>query len=110
MHPELLQFYDYEKNEGIDPRTISYGLEKKVWWKCPEGHSYEQPFHAKSSGAGCPICLHQQVAKDNCLAVLYPEMAKEWHSTKNGKLTPYDVMPQSYKEVWWLCSHDHEFL
>ena len=60
MHPELLLFYDYEKNEGIDPRTISYGLEKKVWWKCPEGHSYEQPFHAKSSGAGCPyVCINK---------------------------------------------------
>lgn len=110
VHPELLQFYDYKKNEGIDPRTISYGSETKAWWKCPEGHSYEQPFHAKSSGAGCPICLHQQVAKDNCLAVLYPEIAKEWHPTKNDRLTAYDVMPQSHKEVWWLCLHGHEFL
>ncbi|PEE35651.1 zinc-ribbon domain-containing protein [Bacillus pseudomycoides] len=28
---------------------------------------------------------------DNSLAKRNPELAKQWHETKNGKLTPFDV-------------------
>lgn len=38
------------------------------------------------------------------LAVLHPELAKLWHHSRNGNLTPYDVTPGSNKIVWWLCS------
>ena len=30
----------------------------------------------------------QKVVKSNCLATLNPELAKEWHPTKNNRLTP----------------------
>lgn len=109
VHPELVQFWDYEKNDGVDPKVISYGSGTKVWWRCPEGHSYLQKVNAKSGGAGCTICSHQQVDAVNCLATLYPEIAKEWHPTKNGSLTPGDVMPQSHKDIWWLCPYGHEY-
>ena len=35
-------------------------------------------------------------------------MAKEWHPTKNGNLTPKDVLPKSGKKVWWRCTNDHD--
>ena len=35
---------------------------------------------------------------------LYPEIAKEWHPTKNGKLTPDLFVPGSGEVVWWRCS------
>ena len=38
-----------------------------------------------------------------------PEMAKEWHPTKNGSLTPADLTPGSNKKVWWLCTKGHEW-
>ncbi len=28
-------------------------------------------------------------------------LVKEWHPTKNGKLTPHDVTPFSDMVVWW---------
>lgn len=43
--------------------------------------------------------------KENSLAVLYPDIAKEWHPTKNGNLTSYDVTSKSDKRVWWLCTN-----
>jgi len=43
------------------------------------------------------------------LAYLYPELAKEWHPTKNGSLTPNGVTKGSNKKVWWRCSKDHEW-
>jgi hypothetical protein len=40
-----------------------------------------------------------------------PEVASEWHSAKNGELTPNDVSPASGKKVWWQRSVDpsHEW-
>ncbi len=33
----------------------------------------------------------------------FPDIAKQWHPTKNGTLTPYDVISSSRTKVWWLC-------
>ena len=40
-----------------------------------------------------------------------PELAKEWHPTKNGDLNPEKVGPGSNKKVWWKCEKggDHEW-
>jgi hypothetical protein len=37
-----------------------------------------------------------------------PILLKEWHPTKNGKLTPKDVYPGSGLKVWWLCSKNNK--
>ena len=42
----------------------------------------------------------------NDLATLYPELAKEWHPTKNGVLTPNNIACGSNKKVWWLLLYD----
>ena len=34
----------------------------------------------------------------------FPEIAKEWHNTKNGDLTPLNVSYGSEKMVWWICA------
>ena len=38
---------------------------------------------------------------------LRPDLAKEWHPTKNGSLGPRDVTLSSTREVWWLCENGH---
>ena len=58
---------------------------------------------------GCPYCAGQRVGKDNNLAVKYPDLAREWHPTRNAKLRPTDVTPGSNRKVWWRCSHGHEW-
>lgn len=35
-----INYWDYEKNTDISPEEITLGSEKKVWWKCPLGHSF----------------------------------------------------------------------
>ena len=46
---------------------------------------------------------------DNCLETVNPRLAREWHPTKNGTLTPGDVAPYSNRKVWWKCKKDHEW-
>lgn len=108
-NPEVLTFWDYEKNVDIKPEIVLAGSDKKVWWKCEKGHSFPMRIAAKTSGSGCPICSHQKVSEGTCLATVNPEIAKEWHPTKNGELTPYDVLPSSHRKVWWLCPYGHEY-
>ena len=37
------------------------------------------------------------------------ELAKEWHPTANGTLTPQQVTIGSGKKVWWLCPRGHSY-
>ena len=40
-----------------------------------------------------------------------PEIASQWHPSRNGKLTAADVVWDSKRAVWWLadcCGHEWE--
>ncbi|WP_255261530.1 zinc-ribbon domain-containing protein [Bacillus pseudomycoides] len=109
-HPELLKEWHLSKNIAVDFSTISFGSERKVWWKCKKGHEWETSVYSRTrKNTGCPYCSGRNATIDNCLAYIYPEIAKEWHPTKNGTLTPYDVTPKSGKRVWWVCEKGHEW-
>ena len=43
------------------------------------------------------------------LEVANPELAAEWHPTKNGDLIPRNVTPGSHRMAWWLCPKGHEW-
>jgi TusA-related sulfurtransferase len=90
------------------------GSNKKLKWKCLKkdcNRDFECTWHNIIRNRGCGKCRGRQVDISNCLATKYPELAKEWHPTKNGNLTPYDVTSGSNKKVWWLCSKNpkHEW-
>lgn len=48
--------------------------------------------------------------KEHSLKARYPELAKEWHPSKNGLLEPDMVAPNTNKLVWWLGKCGHEWL
>ncbi len=46
------------------------------------------------------------MAKSSALSNLFavnPELAKQWHPTRNGDLQPDAVRAKSNKKVWWRC-------
>ena len=114
VNPKLSKEWHPTKNNNLTPYDVSSGTSRKVWWKCDKGvdHEWESRVSSRSDGTGCPICRGLKVVLSNCLATLDPEVAKEWHPTKNGDLTPYDVSVSSGKKVWWKCDKgdDHEWL
>ena len=55
-HPELANEWDYEENGELLPQHVSYGMGKKVGWKCSLGHKYKATILHRSSGTNCPIC------------------------------------------------------
>jgi len=103
---DLLALWNFELNLDISPYSVTCGLAKKVWWKCEKcKDTYPMAINKKAHGRGCSICAGYYVTKSNSFGGKYPELAKEWHPTKNGELTPYDVSYGSGKKVWWKCRH-----
>ena len=86
VHPELVLEWS-EKNLPLTPDDITFGSNKKVWWKGTCGHEWQTSIKARSNGEKCPICSGARViAGINDLATLEPLLAKQW-SEKN-KIKP----------------------
>lgn len=88
------------------------GNNEKLLWKCNIcNETFDASWNEISTGNGCPYCSGKRISLSNCLATVNPELAKEWHPTKNGKLTPYDVTCGMTIKVWWLCLNNpnHEW-
>jgi len=102
------------KNGKLKASDIIAGSSRRVWWQCPQGsdHAWHEIVSAlTSSMQGCPFCAGKRVSKTNSIAARFPEVAKEWHKEKNGKLLPTQLVGGSHQVVWWQCrrSVDHEW-
>ncbi|MBE6663351.1 MAG: hypothetical protein E7602_02475 [Ruminococcaceae bacterium] len=56
VNPALAKEWDYEKNE-LTPNDVTIGSGKKIWWKCPKGHSYQASVMHRGHGTNCPVCF-----------------------------------------------------
>lgn len=109
LRPDLLQFWDYNKNSLL-PTDVLCGGEKKYWWICKNKHSYEQCIKSTIKGIGCPVCANKLIIPGvNDLATFYPTLVDEWDYEKNGKLRPNSVSPHSNKKVFWKCKYGHQW-
>ena len=81
----------------------------KLLWECQIGHRWETTPDTILRGSWCPYCSRNYVSKENCLQTVHPELAKQWHPTKNKELTPKDVHAGSNKKAWWRCGKGHEW-
>lgn len=94
------------KNGRLRPERVIAGASRHVWWQCRQNpaHVWRANLSLRTSmGTGCPVCANKIVTEDNCLTTKRPELAREWHPRKNGKLTATSVVPGSHKKVWWRC-------
>ena len=108
--PDLLLEWDYDKNT-IDPSEITAGSNKKVWWKCSDGHSWIAPVYVRNNGCGCSICarsirtqgsINTRLLRDGSFADNYPEFVKYWDFELNDK-SCYEVTKKSKYIAHWCC-------
>lgn len=52
----MLAQWDIERNLPLTPKDVTYGSHQKVWWRCPQGHSYRSKVRILARGTGCPVC------------------------------------------------------
>lgn len=110
LYPDIAAQWHPDKND-VSPSQVSPESHSKVWWIGTCGHEWKAAIRNRAlKNTRCPYCINQQVlAGFNDMGTLRPDMAAEWHPTKNNGLTPQDIMPGANKVVWWLCSSGHEW-
>ena len=104
LRPDLAAEWHASKNAPLTPDDVRPGSFKVVWWQCAHQHEWQRRIGERVQGGGCPICAGRLVTPENCLAAANPDLAAEWHPTKNKPMTPNDVHPRSSRKVWWRCS------
>ncbi len=107
-HPELVAQWHPTKNGSLRPDQILPGSQQRAWWICEKGHVWSATVKSRVSGCGCPVCANREAAAcENDLATTHPLLAAQWHPTRNGTLTPRDLVAGTHKKVWWLCEKGH---
>jgi hypothetical protein len=106
--PELVAEWHPVKNGNKKPDDFTYGSGKKIWWQCAKGHEWQTTIDTRNRGKGCPYCSGNLPSPDYNLESCNPEIAAQWHQTKNAK-TPADYTPKSNVKVWWQCVKGHEW-
>ena len=108
--PDLLEFWDYEKNTDLDPQEFSIHSSELAWWKCEHGHSYQMPIHCKTKNKNfsSSVCNGRIVIPGiNDFTTLAPkEILEEWCYEFND-ITPDQVFLRSNRKFWWKCKHGH---
>ena len=106
--PEISKEWHPTKNDDLTPEQVPPGSNSKAWWKCKRGHEWDATIKNRTSGHGCPKCYAEVrgelftksvIKKRGSLASNHPDIAKQWHPTKNGKLKPEQFTPGSHRKV-----------
>ncbi|MFK0401997.1 zinc-ribbon domain-containing protein [Microbacterium sp. NPDC090225] len=109
-HPHLAAEWHPVRNKDLRPEHVLSGSSWTVHWLCPSGHSYPKTVVERTRGVNCGVCANYLVdPHTNSLAVTHPELASQWHPTKNGETTPMMITAGSNDEYWWLCADGHDF-
>ena len=113
QHPAILEF-DIERNwrAGLDPDKITAGSQKLVHWictNCPKGQPHlfvASPDKHICHDRGCAYCASKRACVCNSLQSLYPALAAEYDTAKNG-VRPEQVLPRSAKMAFWKDANGH---
>jgi len=109
-NPRLAAEWDFEKNIPFLPTEFTMMSNKKFWWKCRFGHSWETSVNHRSRGNGCPVCSgHQVLIGFNDLKTVKPHLIPEWDYEENGVLLPEHFTAGANDKVSWKCKAGHKW-
>jgi len=102
LRPDIAAQWHPTLNGDLTPNDVVCGSTKKFWWLCENGHKFQLSV-LRISG------LRKSCKECNSLSFLRPDIAAQWHPTKNGRLTAKGISHGSEKKVWWVCEKGHEW-
>ncbi len=106
-YPNIVKEWHPKLNGNLKPENIPSTKSKdEYYWRCKAcGHSWKASLYERIRGTGCPACARKVIVpKFNDLATTHPNLALEWHPTKNGDLTPQTVSKGQDIYAWWKCN------
>lgn len=112
-HPALARQFHPTRNRPLTLGALGIGSDRRIIWRCDDNpsHEWEATVASRLRQPSCPLCTGRIHSAENSLGGRYPDVAKEWHPTRNGALLPVDVRAHSSQRAWWLCSRNpaHEW-
>lgn len=112
LYPTVAAEFSFEKNFPLLPQQLTPMSDKDVWWKCAQGHEW---FNSPASRTApsihqCASCSGAKTDETNNLTVTSPELAAQFHPTKNT-VSVEEVRWGSPRIVWWICEDNskHEW-
>ena len=111
--PDVINFWDYEKNVNSNPEDFLPSSNKIVWWKCSTGHSFQFRIDVKINSKNkqvrtCRKCTENMWDTENNLGMQFPFLLEEWDYDLN-EIDPFFITPYSNKQVNWKCKYGHAF-
>ena len=117
--PNMMAMWDYDKNIVTPDKVLAHATTVECWWKCPicgkpEKATPDKKYEAKT----CFDCGNKigginrrkgEVQRKGSFAQNHPYLAKEWHPTLNGDITPYDITSGCSDEFYWQCKYGHTY-
>ena len=110
-YPHLAAEADHQRaaTMGLDFAHIAPGTKVVLPWRHPVAtggtHYWLQPGTSRvHMRAGCTICRGYVADHTTSLSARAPDLAAQWHPTRNGEHTPASITPGSRRKAWWLCS------
>ncbi|MCD5341017.1 zinc-ribbon domain-containing protein [Arthrobacter sp. AK04] len=106
--PDVAVWWHPTKNGPLTPDQVKPGSETKVWWMCPEGHSFDETpaYRCGQKKATCPVTTGRLLLPGvNDLATKEPDLVKDWDYEGNG-FGPETVVPGTGRWTW-TCKYGH---
>ena len=114
----IQEWVGLDENENpIEIDEVARASNKKVQWKCKEGHTWLATIANRiNSKYGCPYCAGKKVSDKNSLRTwcqtngeLGEQLLQEWTGLyeNNDKVETTDISYASNKKVQWKCAEEH---
>ena len=111
--------WNHAMNGNIKPEHVRAYSQKKYWFSCERcSHNFEMALSNVSNGSWCPYCTKKTCGDKNCsycfkrsIIGLYPELFSKENDVyfdPNNTLKGYNLLPNSSKKIWWICSEKGE--
>ena len=109
INPGLAKEWHPTRNGDLNPRKVTPGSGRKIWWICNRGHEWQAKVYSRNRGSNCPECHRPTASDDNEMLIANADLIKQWHLTKNRGLNLRNLPAGFRKKVWWICQEGHEW-
>ena len=62
-NPKVAEEWNYGRNGNLKPEHFAKSSNKKVWWRCNQGHEWQAVIANRTKGSGCPECAREKRKK-----------------------------------------------
>lgn len=103
--PNLMKFWDYEKNT-LDPKTTSSNSNKEVWFKCQNcGYNWKARICVRQRKDKCPVCETNMVVHKgvNDFRTVYPQLALDTSDEMNPNIDLNSLGAGAHVRIHWKC-------